>query len=178
MWLLFGLNVIITSLGFVYSFGCKTIKYPVLHWLVHTHLYSKYIQNLTRCYHFRCYYCGLWKKPTDFSSSSWIIAITSSLLAAVSTFAFLLNLHASRSFQNAGQFMSHPLLTQVQHPRPFLTHSCLPLLPRAPCAVPLRKRMEVLEEDFHELQALIGIPALVPGCLLYSSRSWTVSVAT
>lgn len=121
--------------------------------------------------HFRCYYCGLWKKPTDFSSSSWVIAITSSLLAAVSTFAFLLNLHASRSFQNAGQFMSHPLLTQVQHPRPFLTHSCLPLLPRAPCAVPLRKRMEVLEEDFHELQALIGIPALVPGCLLYSSRS-------
>lgn len=79
--LMFGLNAVITSPGFMVFTGEEgiAINAPCALWTL-PYLYSKYIQNRII---FSLPWLPLWslKKPRNSSSPSWIIAITSSLAA-------------------------------------------------------------------------------------------------
>lgn len=152
----------------MYSFGFKTMKYPILHWFFHTHLESKYIQNLICCYHFCCYHCGLQRKSHRhlvFILGYCYNHLTS--CCSVSIFVSLQNPHAIGSFQNADQIMSHSLFIRVSTQAlldPHLSSSST----TSPLCSPSEVPMELSEEDLCELQALVCIPALVPGCFAFS----------
>lgn len=79
MLLMFGLNAVITSPGFIVFMGGGAIKHPVHYGLFHSWM-QKYIQNPII---FLLAWLPLWslKKPPNSSSPSWFIAITPSLAA-------------------------------------------------------------------------------------------------
>lgn len=156
----------------LYSFGWKTIKYPMLHSLFHTYLYSKHIQNLIIFPPPLLPPRSLRKAHKHLTSMLEFCHNLPTGGCSVSTFASLQGgcqkLDARGSFQNAGQIVSRPLLTQSPHPRPLLDPPLSSPLNKCPLCCPSEKRTDLLEEDLHELQVLLCIPTLVPRCLVFS----------
>lgn len=179
MWLLFVLSVVITSLGFVVFLWVQNNKIPCTSLtLPYSPVFKIYSESDLLL---PLPLLPLWSMTKAHRHLIFILDHCCKLLTgccSVSIFVSLQNPHAIGSFQNAGQIMSHLLPTQGQHPRPRLTHLVFLFYHEPPAHSQWEedgavRRGSPWAPGIH-LHSSLGARLL---CLLFFSRSWTVSVA-